>query len=210
MFALERQFFFEIGTFDVQMEIWGAENFEMSFRVWMCGGKMETIPCSHVGHVFRPYRPYSFPNGLQKTVNRNTMRAVEVWFDDYKKYFYSRRPDIYQRDFGDITERLALKKKLHCKPFKWFLDNIFPELSVPGDDYWHEGELRNPNSNLCVDSLGHHPGQDLGLYPCHGMGGNQVTTNPLPWHCCKVQLVATDPYSPPSGFWFHSTTGGTE
>lgn len=33
MFALERQFFFEIGTFDVQMEIWGAENFEMSFRV---------------------------------------------------------------------------------------------------------------------------------------------------------------------------------
>ena len=49
-------------------------------QVWMCGGKMETIPCSHVGHVFRPYRPYSFPNGLQKTVNRNTMRTVEVWF----------------------------------------------------------------------------------------------------------------------------------
>jgi len=49
-------------------------------QVWMCGGKMETIPCSHVGHIFRPYRPYSFPNGLQKTVNRNTMRAVEVWF----------------------------------------------------------------------------------------------------------------------------------
>ena len=33
MFALERRFFFEIGTFDEQMEIWGAENFEISFRV---------------------------------------------------------------------------------------------------------------------------------------------------------------------------------
>lgn len=33
MFALDREFFFKIGTFDTQMEIWGAENLEISFRV---------------------------------------------------------------------------------------------------------------------------------------------------------------------------------
>ena len=33
MFALDRDFFFKIGTFDTQMEIWGAENLEISFRV---------------------------------------------------------------------------------------------------------------------------------------------------------------------------------
>ncbi len=32
-FAIERNYFFEIGTYDPGMEIWGAENLEISFRV---------------------------------------------------------------------------------------------------------------------------------------------------------------------------------
>lgn len=33
-------------------------------QVWMCGGCMEDIPCSRVGHIYRKYVPYKVPGGV--------------------------------------------------------------------------------------------------------------------------------------------------
>ena len=33
LFTIERNYFYELGSYDDQMNIWGAENLEMSFRV---------------------------------------------------------------------------------------------------------------------------------------------------------------------------------
>ncbi|PNF39499.1 Polypeptide N-acetylgalactosaminyltransferase 1 [Cryptotermes secundus] len=141
LFAIERNYFWEIGSYDSQMDVWGGENLEMSFRVWQCGGSLETIPCSRVGHIFRSFHPYTFPGG-KDTHGINTARMVEVWLDEYKSLFYMHRPDLLGRDIGDLTERVNLKKRLKCKPFRWYLQNVYPGMFIPTENVEAFGQVR--------------------------------------------------------------------
>uniref|UniRef100_A0A8R1U0S2 Glyco_trans_2-like domain-containing protein n=1 Tax=Onchocerca volvulus TaxID=6282 RepID=A0A8R1U0S2_ONCVO len=127
LLAINRKYFHTMGEYDTGMEIWGAENIEMSVRMWLCGGSILVAPCSHVGHVFRMRRPYKSKPGIDSKLY-NSVRTVKVWFDDYDKYFYEKQPDAKKVKPGDLSERLKLKKSLNCKSFQWFVQEIDPEL----------------------------------------------------------------------------------
>ena len=48
--------------------------------------------------------------------------------DEYKEYYYIREPQIRKLDFGDVSEQKAIRDKLQCKPFKWFMEKIAYDL----------------------------------------------------------------------------------
>ena len=56
---------------------------DIIFQIWQCGGRLEIIPCSHVGHIFRKRRPYG-STGEGDTLLKNSLRLANVWMDDYK------------------------------------------------------------------------------------------------------------------------------
>ncbi|GAB1288491.1 Polypeptide N-acetylgalactosaminyltransferase 12 [Apodemus speciosus] len=192
LFAVSKRYFDYLGSYDTGMEVWGGENLEFSFRVsgysassrsflstfqtsliWQCGGTLETHPCSHVGHVFPKQAPYSRSKALA-----NSVRAAEVWMDEFKELYYHRNPQARLEPFGDVTERKKLRAKLQCKDFKWFLDTVFPELHVPEDRPGFFGMLQNRGlRGYCLDynppNENHVEGHQVLLYLCHGMGQNQ-------------------------------------
>lgn len=181
LFAIDRNYFWEIGSYDDKMDGWGGENLEMSFRIWQCGGTLEAIPCSRVGHIFRSFHPYKFPND-KDTHGINTARLVYVWMDEYKRLFLMHRSEYKDgnQDIGDLTERLELRKALKCKSFKWYLDNVYPEIFIPDENVVAYGRLKLVNKNLCIDNLQRDEEKpyNLGMYSCHAkIFPSQVSLN---------------------------------
>jgi len=44
--------------------------------------------------------------------------------DEYKEYLYKRKPHYLKIDAGNLTKQRAVRERLQCKPFKWFMEEI--------------------------------------------------------------------------------------
>ena len=78
----------------------------------MCGGTLEIIPCSHVGHIFRKRSPYKWRSGVN-VLKRNNVRLAEVWLDEYSEYYYQRIG--HDRVIGSIIHLLT------CHSHNWIV-----------------------------------------------------------------------------------------
>lgn len=211
LFAISAKFFWELEGYDEGLKIWGGEQYELSFKIWQCGGQMVDAPCSRVGHIYRKFAPFS-SGGFGNYLGKNYRRVAEVWMDEYAEYIYKRKPNYKSIDPGDVSKQKALRERLKCKSFKWFMENVafdqpkqYPPIEP--EDYAH-GFIQNVQySNLCATSgasnepffvsecdgssrqkfiLNWH--KDIRTYVSHSMcwdvsqGGEQAPVMPYPCH----------------------------
>ena len=87
LFAISKRFFWELGGYDPGLEIWGGEQYELSFKIWMCGGQMLDAPCSRVGHIYREFGPFPNP-GRGDFVGRVRKKLVFILPKKKKKFFW--------------------------------------------------------------------------------------------------------------------------
>uniref|UniRef100_A0A1I8JUA9 Polypeptide N-acetylgalactosaminyltransferase n=1 Tax=Anopheles funestus TaxID=62324 RepID=A0A1I8JUA9_ANOFN len=173
LFTIHRKFFERLGWYDEGMKIYGGENMELSFKAWMCGGKLQIVACSRVAHIQKRGHPYlrEIAGGLS-VIRRNSVRLAEVWLDEYADYYYETFGGRDKRgNFGDVTARKELRQRLQCKPFRWYLEHVFPEQFDPSKAV-ARGEIRFGGKTqypTCLDW----PTQLL-LVGCHSTGGHQL------------------------------------
>ncbi|XP_065368725.1 putative polypeptide N-acetylgalactosaminyltransferase 9 [Calliphora vicina] len=169
LFSIDRKFFEHLGTYDSAYEYWGSENLELSFKTWMCGGRLEVVYCSRVGHVFRNETPYNYPSAIEVIV-KNAIRLAEVWMDDYAHIYYKILGQKFNltAGLGDVSDRKQLRKNLGCKSFKWYLENVYPEKFVPVAI----GAITQIDTNLCLDAI--EAVGKVNIFECHNQGGNQL------------------------------------
>ncbi|XP_077396562.1 polypeptide N-acetylgalactosaminyltransferase 17-like [Festucalex cinctus] len=174
-FVVHRVYFGELGLFDPGMDVYGGENVELGIRVWMCGGSMEVLPCSRVAHIMRYKKPY-METHINTIMRRNGLRVAEVWMDEYKRNFYlawNMPMQDHSIDYGNISERVELRKRLQCKNFKWYLDNIYPVMRTYNNTDIHGMMYNFKVTTLCLDR-GEKTDLTPILFSCHGQSSQLV------------------------------------
>ncbi|XP_053679206.1 putative polypeptide N-acetylgalactosaminyltransferase 9 [Anopheles nili] len=178
LFCINRRFFERLGWYDDGFDIYGIENIELSMKSWMCGGKMVTVPCSRVGHIQKAGHPY-LREQTKDVVRANSIRLAEVWMDDYKGIIFDIYgiPRYFEEEFGSVAARKAVRQSANCQPFRYYLENAFPEMHNPMVPGAFRGEMHNValGNGTCLT----YRRQDnfLGMAPCNNRQQDQYWTH---------------------------------
>ncbi|XP_048211874.1 polypeptide N-acetylgalactosaminyltransferase 15 isoform X2 [Perognathus longimembris pacificus] len=167
--AIDRHYFQNTGAYDPLMALQGGENLELSLKAWLCGGSVEVVPCSRVGHLYPSQDSRTSLD--KKAILMNKVRIAEIWLGSFKETFYRHSSEAFRLSKAatlDFRERVKLQRSLGCRTFHWFLANIYPELYPAEPRPKFTGKLRNKEHGFCADCQAE--GDPLGcpvvLAPC--------------------------------------------
>ncbi|CAB1334683.1 unnamed protein product [Coregonus sp. 'balchen'] len=154
---------------------YGGFNWKLNFR-WYPVPQREMD--RRKGDRTLPVRTPTMAGGTGQIINKNNRRLAEVWMDEFKNFFYIISP-------GESEQ------KLQCKPFSWYLENVYPDSQIPRH-YYSLGEIRNVETNQCLDNMARKENEKVGIFNCHGMGGNQVTRTAMAWEETRTDDLCLD------------------
>lgn len=157
IFVMMRNWFKELEFFDEGMMEWGGDHAELSFKTWRCGGRIEVVPCSRIGHLFRDpeHRPY--PVDVNRVV-KNYDRLAQIWWKDHYAYFRRMKPEsegMKHKGLEKVQDSYAnLQKKINCKDHQWYMENVDFEMN------WEKDRLCHPHwgpghPDHCKNTLSH-------------------------------------------------------
>jgi len=155
IFAIAKDWWNKLGFYDSGMVGWGGDHVEATMKVWRCGGHIDVIPCSRIGHLFREpsRRPYDVE---VDQVVKNYARIAHVWLDEEIELFFKMKPEARGMDVGDFSEAKALREKLQCKNMSWFLEHVDKEMSWEKDKICIPGCNRKQQGSICCEGEAAH------------------------------------------------------
>lgn len=156
-FAINKQNFWDLGSYDDGLKIWQGENLDLSFKAQLCGIGILEVPCSRIAHSFRSQSYYSrFGDDGVDYMIRNFKRIAETWLDEYRNVVFKRNPKYDAIETGDMVRAKTIRRGLHCKPFRYFLEFVAPEIlqRYPLEDpgYFASGTIQSKaETSLCLE-----------------------------------------------------------
>lgn len=103
---------------------------------------------------------------------KNFKRIAEVWFDEYKSFVYQRdRAKFADADAGDLTRAKARHRGLHCKPFRYFIEFVAPDMldyyPIEDPGYFAKGAIQSKaRPQLCIEVPKHGKRMQIEVKEC--------------------------------------------
>jgi hypothetical protein len=94
---------------------------------------------------------------IGRVLDRNDLRVATVWIDQYAPVFTYFRFLEGVVEPGDVSARVALRNKLQCKSFQWFLDEVCSGNQYVPDINPAVSFIKN-DGNTCLDNGGERTG----------------------------------------------------
>lgn len=180
LFAITKRWFNDLGQYDPELQQYGGEEMEISFKIWQCGGRIRSIPCSRIGHVFRTGKYWQGQVFFvdSNIIVRNKLRAAHVWMDEAAKIVsLAFAPLPKSLPLGDLSVPRKVRDTLKCHDYNWYHKEVYPELFFPELKNSRGGALRGRVNGeaVCVDTMMQEQvGRPIGSYPCHYQHGSQA------------------------------------